>query len=71
MADCVRQLAEGLNHARQAIRVVGAAARVETDTGAILDSLKPEAIPFWLVQPVIAFGRANGCGGKWASEYET
>ena len=67
-----RQLAEGLNHARQAIRLVGAAARVETDTGAILDGLKPEAIPFGFVQPVVAFGRADGRGwGQRTDKRET
>ena len=55
------QRAEGRAHAGQALCIVGTVARVEADTSAVLDDLEPEAIPFGLMQPIIALGRANGC----------
>ena len=57
------QLAEGLDHARQAVGVFGAVARIEPNLAAILDDLEAKAIPFGLVQPIVALGRADGCGG--------
>ena len=56
------QLAECLDHARQTVGVFGTVTRIEPDPVAVLDDLKPEAIPFGLVQPIVAFGWANGCG---------
>ena len=43
---------------------VSATRRTVPNPAAILDDLKPEAIPFGLVQPVVAFWWANGCGGR-------
>jgi hypothetical protein len=57
------QLTEGLDHPRQAVGVFGTVARIEPNPAAILDDLKPEAVPFRLVQPIIAFGRSDACGG--------
>ena len=42
----------------------GAGSSSATSTpSAILDDLKPESIPFGLVQPIVGLGWANGCGG--------
>jgi len=44
----------------QTICVFGAVARVEANACAVLDDLKSEAVPFRLVQPVVAFGWTHG-----------
>jgi hypothetical protein len=42
------------------------------DGHAVLDDLEAEAIPFRLVQPIVALGWADGCGGgEGADERET
>jgi hypothetical protein len=66
------QLAEGFGHARQPVAVFSAVARIESDLAAILDDLEAKAVPFGLVQPIVALGWAYGCaGGEGANEYET
>ena len=63
---------EGLGHAREAVGVYRAETRVEPNVAAILDDLKPETVPFGLVQPIVASGWANGCRrAEGADEHET
>ena len=53
-------VAKALDHARQAIGVFGAVARIEPDPAAVFDDLEAEAVPFGLVQPIVARGWAGG-----------
>jgi hypothetical protein len=62
------QLGERLAHAGRTIGVFGAVARVEADARAVLDDLEAEAIPFGFVQPIGAFGRADGCGRRQGAD---
>ena len=72
MADLRGQLTEGLDHPRQTVGVFGTVARIEPGADAVFDDLKPEAVPLGLVQPIVAFGWANGCrGGEGADEGKT
>src|SRR5262249_46365153 len=49
-----------LGHSRQSVLVLSAMARVEADPVTVLDDLEAKAVPFRLVDPILAFGRANG-----------
>ena len=65
------KLGEGLDHAGQAVGVFGTVARIEPNLAAVLDDLKPKAIPLGLVQPIVALGWADGCGwGEGADKGE-
>ena len=56
------QVREGLAHAGQALGVVGAVARVESNGAAVLSDLEAEAIPLGLAQPIGALGRRAARG---------
>ena len=57
------QLGEGLDHAQQTVAVNRAVFRIEANVAAILNDLKPKAVPFGFVQPIVARGWTDGCGG--------
>jgi hypothetical protein len=64
--------AESLDHARQAVGAFRALARIEPHPAAVLDDLKPEAVPFGFMQPILALGWANGGGSvERADKQET
>jgi hypothetical protein len=50
------QFAKGLGHARQAVGVFSAVARIESYLAAVLDDLESEAVPFGFVQPIVRLG---------------
>ena len=73
------RIADELGSSAKALRILGrlvavccAALRVEPHIAAVFDDLEAKAVPFGLVQPIVALGRAESCGrGEGMNEIET